>query len=83
MLDGFEDFQDKRNNRFESNDRYDWSYGDYSRSSARSYQDWDITKKSSASSNGYAFRSADSFLANLNKLSLNFDKNFNLYQILN
>ena len=79
MLDGFEDFQDKRSTKFESNDRYDWSYGDYSRSSARSYQDWDITKKSTANSNGYSFRSADSFLANLNKPKTNTIANLDSY----
>ncbi len=65
MLDGYDDFDSKKNQKFESNDRYDWSYGGYSSSSARSYKDVDLTSKPTGSS--YSFRSADSFLASMNK----------------
>ena len=80
MLDGFEDFEDKRSSKYESNDRYDWSYGnDYTRSSTRSYQDFDLTKRAASGSSGYSFRSADSFLANLNKPKANNITNLDSY----
>ncbi len=80
MLDGFEDFQDKRNQSYESEDRYNWSYGNngYSRSGARSYTDYDVTSKRESDS-GFSFRSADSFLANLNKPKVNKVSNIESY----
>ncbi|MBP3597315.1 MAG: DNA helicase PcrA [Clostridia bacterium] len=62
MLDGYDDFDNKKNQKYESNDRYDWSYGS---NVARSYRDADITSKPTGT--GVAYRSADAFLASMNK----------------
>ena len=66
MLDGYDDFDNKKNQKYESNDRYDWSYGGgFGSSAARTYRDSDITSKPTGT--GFAYRSADAFLASMNK----------------
>ena len=69
MLDGYEELEQTNNNQFEDS-RYEWSYGS-SRNSGffnnpvTSYKSNTIGQKTAASS--YGFKSAESFLANLNK----------------
>ena len=76
MLDGADEaFENSSVSRFSSNDRYEWSYGS-SRSnsglygsSVSSYRDTTVAAKSVGSSSNFQFRSADSFLKNLNNSS--------------
>ena len=73
MLSGADEaFDSSSDSRFSSNDRYEWSYGGRSSSlygsSVNSYRDTAVAAKSVASSN-FQFRSADSFLKNLNNSS--------------
>ncbi len=68
MLDGMEELEQSTYDRF-SDSQYEWSYGNKSESdlfsSSSTYKSNPIPKKAVASS--YGFKSAESFLANLNK----------------
>ena len=83
MLDGYEDLEDKRNDRFESNNSYEWSYGNSNRgygfnNPVTSYKSNEVGQKTAASS--FGFKSAESFLANLNKPKNNADVDINAYK---
>ena len=78
MLDGYEDaIKPQTDNRFSSNDRYEWSYGNtragsgyggYSKDygSVTSYKDNSVAAKSNSTiSSGFKFRTAENFLNNL------------------
>lgn len=69
MLDGYEELEQSSNNGF-GESKYEWSYGNPSGSDLFSsqvveYKSHEIPKKAVASS--YGFKSAESFLANLNQ----------------
>lgn len=70
MLDGYEELEQSTNNAF-GDSKYEWSYGSSSNSSSffnqpvTSYKSNTVAAKSATSS--YGFKSAESFLANLNK----------------
>lgn len=69
MLDGYEELEQSTKNAF-GDSRYEWGYGNSTSGSffgspVTSYKGSDISKKTAASS--FGFKSADSFLANLNK----------------
>lgn len=69
MLDGYEELEQSTNNAF-GDSKYEWSYGSSNKSSffnnpVTSYKSNQVAAKSTASS--YGFKSAESFLANLNK----------------
>lgn len=72
MLDGADEALNSSNdNRFSSNDRYEWSYGS-SRNNVysvpvSSYKESTVAARSNSGSTGFQFRTADSFLQNLNK----------------
>ena len=72
MLDGADEALSSSNdNRFSSNDRYEWSYGKSSSNAysipVSSYKEASYAAKSNNSTSGFQFRTADSFLQNLNK----------------
>jgi len=69
MLDGFEELEQSTNSGF-GDSRYEWSYGSSNTGSfynnpVTSYKSTPVAAKSTAST--YGFKSAESFLANLNK----------------
>ncbi len=76
MLDGYEEIEDRRNNSYPLDDtKYEWQYGSdngsnnayrYKDNSISTYKDIAISS-SRGVKNTYQFRSADSFLNNLNK----------------
>ena len=69
MLDGYEELEKKSNNLYGNDSRYEWSYGNSGNSvfsgQVNSYKSNSVAAKSAVS--GYGFKSAESFLANLNK----------------
>ena len=72
MLDGADEaLSGSDDNRFFSNDRYEWSYGKSSSNAysipVSSYKEASYAAKSNNSTSGFQFRTADSFLQNLNK----------------
>lgn len=76
MLDGYDEFDTRKTQRYESNDRYDWSYG--GSSSARSYRDADLTSKVGASST-FGFKSADTFLKSMTSKPVAKEVNLDAY----
>lgn len=81
MLDGYEELEQSSNNRF-SDSKYEWSYGGansgFFNSSITSYKSNEIPKKATASS--FGFKSAESFLANLNQPKNGAEINLNDYK---
>lgn len=81
MLDGYEELEQSSNNRF-SDSRYEWSYGSansgFFNSSITSYKSNEIPKKATASS--FGFKSAESFLANLNQPKSSVEINLDEYK---
>ena len=81
MLDGYEELEQSSNNNFEDSG-YGWSYGS-SKSSGffdhpvTTYKSNPVPQKASVSS--YGFRSAESFLANLNKPKSNDNIDLSVY----
>ena len=73
MLDGAEEAlsSGNSNDMFSSNDRYEWSYGNsrnsFHNSQVTSYRDTTVVAKSAVGNSSFQFRTADSFLQNLNK----------------
>lgn len=73
MLDGAEEAlsSGNSNDMFSSNDRYEWSYGNsrnsFHNSQVTSYRDTTVAAKSTVGNSSFQFRTADSFLQNLNK----------------
>ena len=87
MLDGYEEIEDTRNNRYPDNDEYEWSYGERKSSSYGGYYDSPVSTYkdiSVAASRGvsstYQFRSADSFLNSLNKNKASDDVDLSSYK---
>ena len=83
MLDGYEELESQNNDRFGSNDKYEWSYGNFNKSygfnnSVTSYKSNEVAPKAAASS--FGFKSAESFLTNLNKPKNNSNVNLDLYK---
>ena len=81
MLDGYDELEQSSQGRF-GESKYEWSYGNSGNSgmfnsSITSYTSHEIPKKAAASS--FGFKSAESFLANLNKPK-NAEINLNAYQ---
>ena len=67
MLDGYEDiFTSKQENQSESM-RYNWEYGKRETNNVRSYSTVGSAIKSGSSNQNFGFRTAESFLNNLNK----------------
>ena len=70
MLANYEETFGEKDNKFKSKYEYNWEYGQsgsgYGASSVTSYQSTSVAA-SSKSATGFAFRTADSFLNNLNK----------------
>ena len=69
MLDGYEELEQSTSNAF-GDSKYEWSYGSSNKGSffnnpVTSYKSNQVASKATASS--YGFKSAESFLANLNK----------------
>ena len=69
MLDGYEELEQSTSNAF-GDSKYEWSYGNSNKGSffnnpVTSYKSNQVASKATASS--YGFKSAESFLANLNK----------------
>lgn len=81
MLEGYEELEQSSNNRF-SDSKYEWSYGGansgFFNSSITSYKSNEIPKKATASS--FGFKSAESFLANLNQSKNGAEINLNDYK---
>lgn len=81
MLDGYEELEQSSNNRF-SDSKYEWSYGSansgFFNSSITSYKSNEIPKKVTASS--FGFKSAESFLANLNQPKSSVEINLDEYK---
>lgn len=81
MLDGYEELEQSSNNRF-SDSKYEWSYGSansgFFNSSITSYKSNEIPKKATASS--FGFKSAESFLANLNQPKSSVEINLDEYK---
>ena len=82
MLDGFEENEGKDND-FGSNDKYEWNYGGSNRgfgytNPVSAYKSNEVAAKAVAST--YGFRSAESFLANLNKPKNNTEVNLDMYK---
>ena len=70
MLEGMEELEQTSNNNVLGGNNYEWSYGNSKNSGffnnpVTSYQSHEIPRKATASNIG--FKSAESFLANLNK----------------
>ena len=87
MLDGADEaFDNSNSSRFSSNDRYEWSYGGgrsnsgFYGSSVNSYRDTAVAAKSVGSISNFQFRSADSFLKNLNNTSKGNDVDLSGYR---
>ena len=85
MLDGADEaLSGSNDNRFSSNDRYEWSYGKSSSNAysipVSSYKEVSYAAKSNNSSSGFQFRTADSFLQNLNKHKKGNDIDLSLYK---
>ena len=87
MLDGADEaFDNSNSSRFSSNDRYEWSYGGgrsnsgFYGSSVNSYRDTAVAAKSVGSNSNFQFRSADSFLKNLNNTSKGNDVDLSGYR---
>ena len=83
MLDGYEELESQKNDRFGSNDKYEWSYGNSNKpygfnNPVTSYKSNEVVPKAAASS--FGFKSAESFLANLNKQKNNSNVNLNEYK---
>lgn len=81
MLDGMDELEQSSGNAF-GESKYEWSYGNsrnsgFFDSPVTSYKSQDVAKKVAASS--FGFRSAESFLSNLNKPKSN-DIDFNAYK---
>lgn len=81
MLDGYEDLEQSSNQGF-GESKYEWNYGNSGgnglfSSEVVEYKSHEIPKKAAASS--YGFKSAESFLANLNK-SKKSEVDLNAYQ---
>ncbi len=68
LLDGSQNLQNNKKEEFEDT-KYEWKYGN---SKLNTYSD-ETVKKTNYSNNTYAFRTAQSFLDNLNKKSNNVD----------
>ena len=76
MLDGADEaFESNPNSRF-SDEKYEWNYGknssysnDFFNSGVTSYRDNSVVAKSNNTNTSFQFRSADSFLKNLEKSS--------------
>ena len=88
MLDGYEEIEDTRNNRYPDNDEYEWSYGErksskvsggYYDSPVSTYKDISVAASRGVSST-YQFRSADSFLNSLNKSKANDEVDLSSYK---
>lgn len=81
MLDGYEELEQSGNDRF-SESKYEWSYGGansgFFNSAITSYKSNEIPKKATASS--FGFKSAESFLANLNQSKNGAEVNLNDYK---
>ncbi len=81
MLDGYEELEQSGNDRF-SESKYEWSYGGansgFFNSAITSYKSNEIPKKATASS--FGFKSAESFLANLNQSQNGAEVNLNDYK---
>lgn len=83
LLDGYEELEQSANNNAFGDSKYEWSYGNSGNnglfsSSVTEYKSNPIPKKATASS--YGFKSAESFLANLNKPKNNANVDLNAYQ---
>ena len=83
MLDGYEEEEQNNRNIFEDS-KYEWSYGNSSKggffnNSYTSYKDKTVAQKISAEP-AYGFRSADSFLASLNKQKNNTEIDLDAYK---
>ena len=82
MLDGFEELE--QTNKAFGESKYEWSYGNSSNNNSfynnpvTSYKSTPVAAKSAASS--YGFKSAESFLANLNKPKNNANIDLSAYQ---
>ena len=88
MLEGYEEIEDTRNNRYPENDEYEWSYGErrnnktsggYYDSPVSTYKDISVAASRGVSST-YQFRSADSFLNSLNKNKANDEVDLSSYK---
>ena len=88
MLDGYEEIEDTRSNRYPDHDEYEWSYGErrssgsyggYYDSPVSTYKDIS-TAASRGVSSTYQFRSADSFLNSLNKNKSNDEVDLSSYK---
>lgn len=81
MLDGYEELEQSNNSRF-GDSKYEWNYGGansgFFNSSITSYKSNEIPKKATASS--FGFKSAESFLANLNQPKNKAEINLNDYK---
>ncbi len=82
LLDGYNELEKSNQDRF-ADSKYEWSYGNASNqglfsSSVTSYKSNEIPKKVAASSLG--FKSAESFLANLNQKKSGSELNLEAYQ---
>ena len=82
MLDGYEELEGSSNSSF-GESRYEWNYGgsktsDLFSNTVTTYQSNPIPKKAAASS--FGFKSAESFLANLNKPKVHQEINLGDYQ---
>lgn len=83
MLEGYEELESKDNSPFMQDNKYEWKYGNSNRggffnNSVTSYQSREVVQNTATSSHG--FKSAESFLANLNKPKSNGDINLDAYK---
>ena len=87
MLEGADEaFEDSPNSRF-SDERYEWSYGrnsnysnDFFNSGVSLYRDNSISAKSNSTNTTFQFRSADSFLKNLQNRPVNNEVDLSSYK---
>jgi len=81
MLDGYEEMENENKTNFEDS-KYNWNYGNSRKSDlfepAYTYKSHEIPVKSAASS--FGFKSAETFLANLNKPKSNENVDLNAYR---
>ena len=83
LLEGYDDAiggNSKKENNIFGESNYSWSYGSKNNSSIKTYKATEPVYAASATNTGYAFRTAESFLNNINKKPETQEIDFSEYQ---